>query len=650
MLAMRVRDRLLIPAIAVVMLEIYAPAFAGGREAPAWPQAWFEPAPKASEVGLTSFTQSPVLDGKGLPPVAERLPDDPVVVTPLGEPGVYGGIARITTNEWLTFPNVESPLTISADMRTFMPNLAESWTVSSDGKVITLKLRKGLKWSDGSPLTSDDFLFVFNDLWMNEEFTPVPPREHLGARAVKIDDLTFSYVFSEPYPLFVNRLAHYGNFLIDSKQYYKQFHPSYVDREELSERIADMGYISWMAYVEASRRGSIAESANAPTLDAHRMVKRTVSTIYYERNPYYFKVDPLGQQLPYIDGVISEEVESKEVITTMAATGQLDFSAFELRTQDIPLLKLGEKTGAIKVHVWRRLHSSDIVIQFNFNTQDEALGELYWDVRFRRALSIALNRDEMNQLIYFGRGTPRQVTAHPTSRFHVDEHATAWTQHDPDEARRLLDELGLRDVTGDGLREYPDGSQLTITVEYIDWETPKGINMELVESYWRAIGIDLRQKLTDSNIQTARAGANQMQMTVWHADIVTDVLLPLNPYWWVPVASGWHNTMWNDWVRWYRTEGRLGTEPPPVMRQLQDWNDQMRFTMDEDERTRIGKQILKSNAENLWTLGAVGLAPHPMVVSSRLRGVPHDGIWGWDNRWTLSYHPSTWYFEGGRTH
>ena len=190
------------------MLEIYAPAFAGGREAPAWPQAWFEPAPKASEVGLTSFTQSPVLDGKGLPPVAERLPDDPVVVTPLGEPGVYGGIARITTNEWLTFPNVESPLTISADMRTFMPNLAESWTVSPDGKVITLKLRKGLKWSDGSPLTSDDFLFVFNDLWMNEEFTPVPPREHLGARAVKIDDLTFSYVFSEPYPLFVLSLIH----------------------------------------------------------------------------------------------------------------------------------------------------------------------------------------------------------------------------------------------------------------------------------------------------------------------------------------------------------------------------------------------------------------------------------------------------------
>ena len=642
--------RLVLAFAAIAASSDFFFAHAAGAEAPEWPQAWFEPVPTASQVGIKTFSQSPALDDKDLPPLVERLPDDPVVVTPLGKPGVYGGTARITTNEWLTFPNVESPLTISADMRTFMPNLAESWTVSPDGRIVTLKLRKGIKWSDGSPLTSDDFLFVFNDLWMNEEFTPVPARELVGAKAGKIDDLAFSYVFVDPYPLFVNRLAHYGNFLIDSKAYYKQFHPNYVDPEELSERISEMGYISWMAYVDASRRGSIEESAKAPTLDAHRMVHRTVSTIYYERNPYYFKIDPIGQQLPYIDGVISEEVESKEVITTMAATGQLDFSAFELRTQDIPLLKLGEQAGAIKVHVWRRLHASDIVIQFNFNTQDERLRELYWDVRFRRALSIALNREEMNQLIYFGRGTPGQVTAHPTSRFHVPEYATAWTQHDPAEARHLFEEIGLKDTNGDGLLEYADGSQLTITVEYIDWETPKAINMELVESYWRAVGIDLRQKLTDSNIQTARAGANQMQMTVWHADIVTDVLLPLNPYWWAPVASGWHNTMWNDWVRWYRTDGRLGTEPPPEMRQLQDWNDQMRFTMDGQERTRLGIQILDSNAENLWTLGAVGLAPHPVVVNSRLRGIPDNGIWGWDNRWTLSYHPSTWYFEGGRVH
>ena len=302
------------------------------------------------------------------------------------------------------------------------------------------------------------------------------------------------------------------------------------------------------------------------------------------------------------------------------------------------------------MHVWTRLHSSDIVIQMNFNAKDPRLAKLYWDLRFRKALSVAIDRMEMNELIYFGKGTPRQVTAHPSSRFHEPWFATAHTGFDPDEANRLLDEMELRGVTGDGLREYPDGSPLTITVEYIDWETPKAINMELVESYWRAVGSDLRQKLVDSGLQNARALSGEMQMTLWHADRVTDILFPQSPDFWVPRRVGADMTSWPDWTRWYQTDGRLGTAPPPVMRQLQLWADELRTTMDEARRTEAGKNILRSNAENIWIIGAVGLAPHPVVLSSRLRGVPANGIWGWDNRWTLSYHPSTWYFEGDRSH
>ena len=629
-------------------LAVSVMAAASDLEHRDWPRAWFEPAKTASQVGITSFTQSPLLDERDLPPVEERLPDDPVVVVPLDRTGVYGGTARITSNEWLTFPNVESPLTISADMRTFLPNLAESWTVSEDGREITLKLRRGIRWSDGTPLTSDDFLFAFNDLWLNEEYTPIPPIDFAGSRAVKIDELTFRYEFPEPNPLFVNRLAQYGNFLLGAKHYYRNFHPDYVDRQALEERISEMGYISWMAYIDACRRGLIEQSVNAPTLDAHRIVERTLTRKRYERNPYYFKIDPTGQQLPYIDGIISEDVESKELITTMAATGQLDFSAYELRTQDIPLLKLGERTSGIKVYVWKRLHSSDIVIQPNYNYADERLRSLYWDVRFRRALSHAINREEMNELIYYGRGTPRQVTVHPSSTYFEPEFATAFTQYDPDHARALMDEIGLKDIDGDGLREYADGSQLTITVEYIDWETPKAINLELVAAYWREVGIDLRQKQVDSSLQTARATAGHMQMTVWHADRDTDILFPISPDWWVPRSAGWDVHMWNDWARWYRTDGRLGEEPPPIMKQLQDWSDELRTTMDETRRHEAGKKILATHAEYLWNIGTVGLAPHPVVISDQLRGVPPDGIWGWDNRWTLSYHPSTWYFEGGR--
>jgi len=616
---------------------------------PEWPQAWYEPAKTASELGITTFSQSPLLDDRNLPPVEKRLPDDPVVVVPLDEIGRYGGTARITRDEWLTFPNVESPLTISADMRTFLPNLAESWSVSPDGRTIALKLRAGIKWSDGTPLTSDDFLFVFNDLWLNKEYAPVTERNVIGGKAVKIDDLTFSYVFETPNPLFVNLLAQYGNFLILAKHYYRNFHPGYMDREVLSARIKEMGYISWMAFIYACTRGLIEESVDAPTLDAQRMVYRSPTLARYERNPYYFKIDPQGNQLPYIDAVESKDVENKEVITAMATSGQLDFAAYELRTQDIPLLKLGERTGAIRVHIWNRLHSSDVIIEPNYNCKDKRLRALYWDRRFRIALSLAIDRPEMNEIIYFGRGTPRQITAHPTSACFVPAFAQAYTKYDPVRARALLDEMGLADVNGDGLREYADGTPLTITLEFIDWETPKEITLELVANYWREAGVDLRLKVVDGNLQSARAQAGDMQMTVWHADRVTDILLPLYPDWWVPRRAGWDMAMWNDWARWYQTDGRLGEEPPAVMKQLQAWADEIRTTMDQERRIALCKKILASNAENLWSIGTVGLAPHPVVVTKRLRGMPPKAIWGWDNRWTLSYHPSTWYFDQDET-
>ena len=609
-----------------------------------WPAAWFQPMQTAAELGIEQFTQSPFLDDKNLPSVAERLPDNPPIVAPLAGLGQYGGTARITPNEWLTFPNMEAPLTMAADMQTILPNLAQSWEVSADGRRITLTLRKGIKWSDGAPLSSDDFLFTFNNIWLNTEYSPVPSRNVEGGRAVKVDDLTFYYEFDEPRPLMVNLLANYGDFFVDPVHYYKDFHPAFTDRETLKQRIADMGLLTWMAFYHAAKRQLIEESAQVPTLAAHRVVSRTPTRVLLERNPYYFKVDPAGQQLPYIDSIDSQQVDNKEVIAAMSSTGQLDFSAYELKTQDIPLLKLGERNGDIRVLVWNRLHSSDVVIQPNYNYDDANLSALFWQQSFRQALSIAINRDEMNQIIYFGRGTPRQVTAHPSSSMYEPAFAEAFTQYDPVRARQLLDELGLHDVDGDGLREFADGQPLVITLEFMDWETPKAISLELVALYWREIGIDLRLKIVDASLQSERALSNKMQMTVWHADQVTDILLPINPTWWAPISSSRSNTLWNAWARWHLTAGRLGKEPPANMRRLQQWATEMSATVNEQRRIELGKKLLASNAENLWTIGTVGLAPQPVVISQRLRGVPERAIWGWDNRWTMAYHPATWYF------
>ena len=174
----------------------------------------------------------------------------------------------------------------------------------------------------------------------------------------------------------------------------------------------------------------------------------------------------------------------------------------------------------------------------------------------------------MNDIIYFGRGVPSQVTVHPTSVFYDPANAARYASYDPEYANSLLDELGLDDPDGDGLRNYPDGSQLVITMEFLDFETPKAITMELVADYWRAVGVDLRLKLVDRSLQSARAQAGEMQMTLWHADKVMDVLFPLLPDWFVPHRAGWDIAMWNDWARYYQTGGRIGEEPPPVIKQI----------------------------------------------------------------------------------
>ena len=615
-----------------------------------WPKSWFAPAKTASELGISRFQESPALAGLGLPPVAERLPDDPVVVEPYQRIGRYGGTARITmTDHWHYF-NWEAALTISADMRTFLPNLAESWELSEDGRALTFKLRRGIRWSDGEPLTSDDFVFTFDHFWMDDEWSPVTSVRVAGGSIVKIDDLTFRYVFTEPNPLFVNMIAQYGSHFVDPEHYFRKFHPAFVDRERLNADVKEDGYITWMARLGALRGWAVERSREVPTLRAYRVEKRTLQMMRLVRNPYYFKIDPAGNQLPYIDAIEAEDVSEPEIITAQASTGQLDFAAFAMRTQDIPLLKLGERSGFVNVYIWERLHVSDVVIQLNFNHADERLRALYWDKRFRQALSHAINRDEMNQIIYFGRGVPSQVTAHPSSSYYEEAFAKAYTEYDPERSRALLDDIGVVDVDGDGLREYPDGSPLTVTLEYLDFETPKAITMELVRAYWREVGIDLRLKLIDGGLQNARAMAGLMQMTLWHADRVTDVLFPVEPEWWAPRALGWEYCMWNDWVRHYKTRDkpladREGEVPPPAIRQLMDWADVLRTTTDPARRLEAGKNLLRSNAENLWNIGTVGMAPQPVVVSKRLKNVVPNGIWGWDNRWTLSYHPATWYID-----
>ncbi len=630
------------------MLNTPGPA-GGNIPQEAWPKSWFQPPRKASEVGLVAFQQAPMLAALvaagELPPVEERLPDDPMVVEPIDEIGIYGGTARIFFAGESLINVPEGVLRPGPQMRLNLPNWAEKAEYSNGARTLNITLRPGHRWSDGHPLTADDYLFWFEHFLMNKDLTPVVEPRFKGARIEKHDAHSFSYHFPQPMPLFVNHLAHNSSRLAMPAHFMKRYHPSFTDRAQLEDEAEELGLQDWRTYLTAVNATNDLLFFGRPVLTAYVLVSRTSTRTRLRRNPYYPKVDPEGNQLPYIDYLEVQRVDSAEIMAAKASTGQVDFAGRQFMTADIPLFKRFEKKNGYSTYIWARPYGSDVVLQFNLNHRDEGLRKIFQDVRFRRAMSLAINREEVNDIVYFGQGVPRQLTVVPSSQYFEPEFAAAWAEFDPARAGELFDEMGLVDRDGDGTRERLDGEALQITLEYMIGETPKQITLDLVTAYWREVGVSVNLKQISGPLQAIRAKAGLMDMTIWHADRNADILFPIEPYWYVPVNGGWEQSQWSSWRRWYFTDGTRGEEPPKQIKQLLGWWENLRRATDEKVRIEMGKKILRSQAENLWALGVIGLGPHPIIVSDRLRNVPRQGYWGWDSRWSWPYYPETWYLN-----
>ena len=625
---------------------------AGGIPQETWPASWLAAPKTASEMGIKRFAESPMLKravARGeIPPLRQRLPADPIVVEPLSKIGRYGGTAIVFTTvntalgEGDILNNVEPPLRICPEVRRALPNTARKWQYSNGGRVLTLTLRKGIKWSDGRPHTADDYVFWFERIQENKDITPIQSPPWDTAKVTKVDDYAVRFEFAKPNPFFVKELAHHGHYYARPGHYLKRYHPDFTPKAELQAAAKKLGFHDWVAYF-GKMQSTTDPEVNCPTLLPYVVAQQGLNILIYRRNPYYPKVDPRGNQLPYIDRIQALVVQNREMMTAKACTGQATIAGKQTETSDIPLFKRGERKCGYRTLIWNRLHGVDVAIQPNLTCQDAGLRRIFRDVRFRRALSLAINRDEINQVLYFGHATPRQTTVIPSSRFYEERFAKAWIRHDPPAARKLLDAMGLVDRDGDGKRDRPDGAPLNVTLEWTPMETPKGPTMELVVEHWRAVGLDIRLKQLTGGLQSERARANLMHMTLWHADRSTDILFPPEPFWFVPMRRNWEVSIWPAWALWYLSNGQKGEKPTAKGKQLLDWWVEMRTCMDESRRIELGKSILASQAENLWTIGTVGLAPHPLVVKDNLHNVPARGYWGWDDRWSFPYHPETWY-------
>ena len=469
--------------------------------AAAIPTTWLE-ARTASQLGITSFNEAPMLAALvasgDLPPVAERLPDDPLVLEPLGEIGTYGGtISASNTGGWSDLGHVRLSYLFTTDpsCSAVIPDIAKGYELSDDGTELTIYLREGMKWSDGAPLTADDVMYFYNDVMLNDEINHwVRFVWTIGGELAtfeKLDDYAFRIKMAIPYRPVLSMINHWytlPSFFMMPSHFAKQFH---IDHNPKADELAkELGHENW---VDAhSKELNVFPNVDAlkkvPTLGTWVMETDVQLKKTFARNPYYHVVDTAGNQLPYIDRVVVNIVSDQQVTILDALQGKSDVAGRLLKQSEMQLYKRGEAQGDYELRNWQRIYAADPGLTFNQNHNDPAKRAVFGDVRFRQAMSLALNRDEMNEFLFLGMGIPQQATIHYGASFYDPAWATNFAEYDPDGARALLDDMGLG-TNDDGYRTMADGEVLQINM---DVDETNSDSAELIRDYWEAVGVRCR--------------------------------------------------------------------------------------------------------------------------------------------------------------
>jgi peptide/nickel transport system substrate-binding protein len=598
-----------------------------------------------------------------LPPVAERLPATPIVVEPLDQVGVYGGHIRTGIIQNRGFQarsawGVEPILRISRDGQSIEPNLAESWEYTNDGRTFVLHLRAGMKWSDGAPFDASGFDFWWNHVNLNPALSPAPMAQFMVQGEVPefelIDDLTVQWTFVAPHANLPALLAHGPGGTIPRflpRHYLEQFHEDFADADALAAAISQAGFSTWGELF--NNRSNVQwlmpfDNPDMPTLLPFKLSQAmALNTMVCDRNPYYWKVDTEGAQLPYIDDIILTNFESGEVRDAAIAAGQLNWCNTDTTFTNLPLYREGQDRGNYEVRLWLTDRAAEHTIMFNHTVKDPVLRELYNDIRFKRAFSLALDRQQIGEVVYLGFAVPSQLQMIPGSRLRNDEWAAADTEYDPDGANALLDEAGLTERDGQGMRLRADGQPLVLNMD-IPVDDPGSLAVaELMIEFLREVGITFNVRSVAREQVRALIDNNDMEVGIWIGDKCSDAMFPHSPEWHVPYLT----TGWNVWgmayAQWYSTDGAQGEEPTGDVARVQELFEEMQITVDEDRRLEIGTEILGLNAANLWNIGDVGEVPIPVILGSNFRNYPAEGFTGFSWLGNYNYQIEQTFFEGG---
>lgn len=574
-----------------------------------------------------------------LPPVEERLPKNPEVITPVEQVGQYGGVVRRGLsgsndhNNILRFVSPQGLTRWSADFSELLPNVAERYEVSDDASAYTFFLREGMKWSDGQPFTADDIVFFAEDLLTNSDFYSSPPSRYVidgqPMMAEKIDDYTVTLSFAGPYGQFLQELATpLGQEpVLWAKHYCSQFHPTY--NPDIDALVANSEATDW-ASLFRMRCGDLEIPARwgnpeRPTLDPWVVTDEAytggATRVVMERNPYFWQVDTEGNQLPYIDQVISKVNQDAETLVLEVIAGNIDLQSRHLDApQNRPVFFENMEKGGYKFFNLANSSSNAMGIYPNLTHPDSAMREMFNDRDFRVALSLGIDREELIDIIWLGEGEPWQIGAKPSHALYDERLSRQYTEYDPDRANELLDQAGYDQRDSEGFRLRPDGERVFFSVDVVPNLSPEWVDaLELIKEHWADIGIDMNINTIERSIFYERGDSNNFDMAIWSAPGGLDPYLsPRN----VMAVHPQGSRMALPWATWYVSGGNDGMEPSDSMKQRLALYDEFKRTADPAEQERIFKEIHSMAADAFEVIGIVTDPDRVGIQNVNLRNVP----------------------------
>ena len=670
----------------VAMLVLPAAAYANcpavtmgdsmGVAAGAFPQQYELSEFEAAAGCSMEFSENPAIGdlnariagNPALPPLSERLPAEPLVVVPYDSVGHYGGtfdaLSNATeagTSDFLSIRHVNL-VRYSDDLQTIVPNVAKSWEWNDDYTQLTFHLRAGHKWSDGQPFTSADVKFWYDNLMMDTNVIEKAKDYVLvGGEPMTVDtpDET-TVVFNLPAPK-PGLLAHFATSYAQGFQpmhFLGQFHPAInADADALAQSMGfENGYDAIKAYygnsdwtdtpspmLNSPDKLAALPGHAVPTLESHFVVNETTEGRHFVANPYFHMVDTTGQQLPYINEMDEIYANDHEVRLLKLINGEVDYKAQSLGLPDAPILLENQGSGDYTLQIAPRI--SMPTVSFNVTHEDEAKRAVFGDVNFRKAMSIAIDRNEINETAYFGQGIARQyIGFSPVPSFVDPKWATYAAEYDPEGAKALLDSVGVVDADGDGMRDLPGGAKLIINMQFAQQGLP-GQVVELIAQQWAEVGVQTTVKEVTPDEYRSAQSSNQLDVGLWEKSQPLAIVLGNNELWVPPFENYFAHRSGMLWAEWVDSNGASGVEPPDYVKGLiADINAFQSTPVGTPESDAIGARMVEAMTSNLLFIGTV-LSSGPIYHANALKNFPEFKTESYEYYRTYPYLGAQWYLD-----